>query len=136
MKNKLKNILLIDDDADDNFFHQIIIRDLDITDNIQIATNGIEALELLKRISTPPELIFLDINMPKMNGWEFLEEYDKLPSQYKANEIVAMLTTSQNSADKKKAEQIASLKCFRSKPLTEEMLKGILQDYFCKPCLD
>ncbi len=125
-------ILLIDDDADDNYFHQIIIQEMNITDNIQVATNGLEALDLLKKIETPPELIFLDINMPKMNGWEFLKEYDKLPANHKSNAIVAMLTTSQNADDKKNAEKFSCVKCFYSKPLTANILMGIIRDYFSK----
>ena len=132
MKKKLNCILLIDDDADDNYFHQIIIRDMNITDDVQLVTNGLEALDFLKNAETAPELIFLDINMPKMNGWEFLEQYAKLPADHKANTVVAMLTTSQNPDDKKKAEQFSCVRFFQSKPLTEKVLKGIINDYFQK----
>jgi len=132
MKKKLNCILLIDDDDDDNYFHQIIIRDMNITDDVKLVTNGLEALDFLKNVETPPELIFLDINMPKMNGWEFLEEYNKLPADHKANTIIAMFSTSQNTDDKKKAEQFSNVKCFQSKPLTEKILEGIIDDYFQK----
>ena len=130
MRKKLKSILLVDDDEDDNFYHQMVIEDMNITENIQVARNGIQALELLNdEENTPPELIFLDINMPRMNGWEFLEEYTQLEMSKKAK-VVAMLTTSQNPLDLKKAEQFASVKCFNSKPLTEKMLESIFDDYF------
>ncbi len=129
MKKKINSILLIDDDEDDNYFHQLILSEMNVTDNIQIAKNGVEALEILKKYETPPELIFLDINMPKMNGWEFLEEYAKLPSDHKAKAIVAMLTTSQNPADKTKAKDY-SIESFYSKPLTPGMLTEILNNYF------
>ncbi len=130
MMRKLTSILLIDDDADDNYFHQIILEEMNVTENIQIASNGLEALAILKRNEIPPELIILDINMPKMNGWEFLEEYAKLPEGNKAKAIVAMLTTSQNAADKTRAKQYSCINTFYSKPLTSEMLSDILSNYF------
>ena len=79
LKKKLNCILLIDDDSDDNEYHEIILRKLAITEKIDIAINGVEAIKYLKtKDRVPPELIFLDINMPKMNGWEFLEEYKNI----------------------------------------------------------
>ena len=79
MKKKLNCILLVDDDPDDNFYHQIIINEMNIVNHIDIAINGIEAITYLKKENQiPPEIIFLDINMPKMNGWEFLEQYKHL----------------------------------------------------------
>ena len=75
MRKKLECILLIDDDDEDNFYHKIVIERMNITKRIEVAYNGLEALEFLQKESQIiPELIFLDINMPKMNGWEFLEK--------------------------------------------------------------
>ena len=137
MNKKLKSILLVDDDADDNFFHQMVIEDMNITENIHIARNGIEALEFLNDENNPtPDIIFLDINMPRMNGWEFLEAYNKLEMSKKANVVVAILTTSQNPADIKKAEQFASVKCFNSKSLTEKMMRRIFDDYLSEHGMD
>src|ERR1700741_4670028 len=97
MKKKLECILLVDDDHEDNFFHKLVIERMDITKKIEVAKNGIEALEYLKADHhVIPELIFLDINMPKMNGWEFLEEYQHLSPERKARITIMMLTTSAN----------------------------------------
>lgn len=131
MKKKLNCIFLVDDDSEDNYFHQIVIREMNITDTIEIAQNGLEALAFLtKPNQVAPQLIFLDINMPKMNGWEFLEAYVKLSSDQKAKVIVVMLTTSINPADRKRAEQFPEIASFCSKPLTEKMMVEILEKNF------
>ena len=84
--------MLIDDNFHDNFFHQLAINELDIANKIQLATDGYEALEMLeKKNACIPELIFLDINMPRMNGWEFLEEYKKIAESRQTKIIIIML---------------------------------------------
>lgn len=135
MKKKLNCILLVDDDPDDNFFHQRIITKMDITNAIEVAKNGIEALEYLRKENQViPELIFLDINMPKMNGWEFLLEYKDLDLSQKARITIMMLTTSANPDDIKRANEIEDVTGIKTKPLSVEMLNEILamhfQDYF------
>jgi len=131
MKNKLNCIMLIDDDDDDNYFHQIIIDKMNITKHIEVALNGEEALNYLKKENkTHPEIIFLDINMPKMNGWEFMEIYKELRTDQKANVVVMMLTTSENPEDRKRAELYHEIIGFNSKPLTEELLAEILVKHF------
>jgi len=131
MKKKLNCILLVDDDAEDNYFHQIVINDMNITERIEVALNGVEALNFLKKENqTHPDIIFLDINMPKMNGWEFLKAYKELKADQKAKVVIAMLTTSINPSDKERAEQFPDIIGFNSKPLTEEMISEILERYF------
>lgn len=131
MRKKLNCILLIDDNDADNHYHQIIIEQMNITESVQIAEDGLEALAFLKKENqVAPELIFLDINMPKMNGWEFLDEYKNLDAQQKAEIVIVMLTTSANPDDIKRAETIAEVNGFKVKPLTEEMLNEILEKHF------
>jgi CheY-like chemotaxis protein len=133
MKKKLNCILLIDDDAEDNHFHQMVINEMNITEHVEIALNGVEALNFLKKENqTHPDIIFLDINMPKMNGWEFMEAYKELRADQKAKIVVIMLTTSENPKDKKRAEEFSDIFGFNSKPLTEEMINGILERNFQK----
>jgi len=130
MKKKFKSILLIDDNAADNRYNQIILEEMNIVDKIEIAENGLEALKMLENPDQPqPELILLDINMPKMNGWEFLEAYKKLDKDEKNKKIVMILTTSMNPEDKAKADQSQRVSEFNIKPLTPEMLKNILSKY-------
>jgi len=131
MKKKLDCILLVDDNSDDNFFHKIILNKMDIVNRIDVVINGLEALAYLKRENqTPPELIFLDINMPKMNGWEFLEQYKHLDVKQKARVVIMILTTSANPDDIKKAKEIEEVTGFETKPLTKEMMVEILNQHF------
>jgi CheY-like chemotaxis protein len=131
MKTKLNCILLVDDDDDDNYFHQIIINEMNIVNKIDVVMNGIEALAYLKKENQmPPEIIFLDINMPKMNGWEFLDQYQHLSTEQKAKGLIVILTTSANPDDLKKAKELQDVTGFTTKPLTKEMLKELLQQHF------
>lgn len=131
MKRKLNCILLVDDDPDDNAYHQIIINEMEIVNNIEIAKNGLEALAFLKKENQlPPEIIFLDINMPKMNGWEFLDRYKHFHKEQKARVVIMILTTSANPDDIKRAKEIEDVTGFETKPLTKEMLTELLNKHF------
>ena len=130
IKKKLSCILLVDDDYEDNVFHKLIISRMQIAESVEEANDGLEALDNLKKRQTPPELIFLDINMPRMNGWEFLEEYKDLDMEQKAKTIIMMLSTSSNPDEIKKAREIAEVSGFKTKPLSMEMLVDILENFF------
>ena len=131
LRKKLDCILLVDDDPDDNLFHDIIIREMDIVHHIAMAMNGLDALSYLESAhGLPPDLIFLDINMPRMNGWEFLEAYEKLDPGKKAKTLIMMLTTSANPDDLRRAQEMETVTGFQTKPLSREMLTDILREHF------
>ncbi|CAN5252533.1 response regulator [soil metagenome] len=131
MRKKLNSILLVDDDPDDNYFHQIIINEMEIAHQIDTVTNGIEAIAYLKNENhLPPDLIFLDLNMPKMNGWEFLEKYRDLDAERKAKVLIVILTTSANPDAIKRAKEIKEVTGFETKPLSKKLLNEILQQHF------
>lgn len=142
MKTKLNCVLLIDDDEATNFINQMVIKRAGITDTIEVALNGREALEFLtnsgkheKETEHPfpqPMLILLDINMPVMDGWEFLEAYHKLPESQKAEIVIVMLTTSLNPDDTQRAAEISEISGFRSKPLTIELVEDIMRKHFSR----
>tara|TARA_R110002050_G_scaffold67407_1_gene145863 strand:+ start:1414 stop:1839 length:426 start_codon:yes stop_codon:yes gene_type:complete len=133
-KTKLNTILLIDDDNATNFLHKFVINKTACTENIVVVENGQEALEYLQskenKPTPQPNIIFLDINMPIMNGWKFLEEYEKLNTNKKDDIILIMLTTSLNPDDLKKAQSFSAVKGYRNKPLTVEIIEEIVEEYF------
>ena len=77
-----------------------------------------------------PDLIFLDINMPAMDGWEFLDRYRELPREKKADTVLIMLTTSLNPDDEKRTLAIPEVSGFEHKPLNQIRLESLLQKYF------
>lgn len=131
MKKKLRCIMLIDDNKADNHYHRIIIEDMFIAHQTEVALDGVEALKYLDSENhCLPELIFLDINMPKMNGWEFLEAYREISTRKSFQSVIVILTTSQNPEDEKKSKSYPEVACYRTKPLSEEMLNEILEKFF------
>ena len=131
MRKRLDSILLVDDDEDDNYYHQIIIEKMNIVRQVDTAMNGIEAIAYLKNENiNPPDLIFLDLNMPKMNGWEFLEAYKNLNLSQKAKVLIIILTTSANPDHIRRAKEIQEVTGFETKPLSKEILTEILEEHF------
>lgn len=135
---KVNCILLVDDNPGDNTYHKIIITEANICNHIQIVTSGKEALDYINKAGEPnqaeffpkPDLIFLDINMPGMNGFDFLEEYKKIDEKLKSKVLIIMLTTSLNPDDKTKAMRYKEVKEFQNKPLTVEILHEIVEKNF------
>ena len=135
MKSKLNCVLLVDDDEPTNFFNKMILEEFNCAENIEVADSGQDALNYLENAvdendTSSPDLIFLDINMPAMNGWDFLERYSNLDKKHKANVVIVMLTTSLNPDDCAKANSIPDVSGFETKPLTAEKLQAILKKYF------
>lgn len=132
MSKIVKCIMLIDDNKVDNFFHQRVIKKYDASIQVIIKESGEEALAYLTGSrEEDPDIIFLDINMPGMNGWEFIEAYKKLDSEIHNSNIVVMLTTSGNPDDQSIASTYGMISEFRTKPLTIPMLEEVISK-ICK----
>jgi CheY-like chemotaxis protein len=123
--------MLIDDNPDDNFFHEREIKKGDSENVVLTKNSGTDALEYLKAKKDPhADLIFLDINMPCMNGWEFLERYSHLDKALQSRAVIIMLTTSDNSDDVEKARTWSFISDYITKPLTKEIMAEIRTKYF------
>jgi CheY-like chemotaxis protein len=134
---KVNCILLVDDNEADNYYHSFVIRDCDACNQIKTALSGEEALIYITRTIDSaleskypiPDFIFLDINMPRMNGFEFLDELKKKNENLLRKIIIIMLTSSTDPNEEVRALNTGVVKEFINKPLETEMLNELLQKY-------
>jgi CheY-like chemotaxis protein len=128
-----KNILLIDDDKIFNFLSEKTISSLGLANEIHFAANGRQALELLERSRTgdiqKPDIIFLDLNMPIMNGYEFFEAFLAMDLPKKHLITIVILTSSADPADLQKAKELG-IKYYFNKPLSKEEIKKLIVQEF------
>ena len=128
-KAKYPTVMLVDDSEIDNFINQKMIEGTNFSDRIYVHTSSKSALEFLanfERAHLPedliPEIIFLDINMPIMDGFQFAEEFQKTcPKIYDKIKIV-FLTSSLNPVDQKRAIAVRGVYSFLNKPLAKDHL--------------
>jgi len=125
----MKHILLIDDNTIDNYINKVIISKAKIAHLITTKNSGLEALAFLTSLHASgksfPEIIFLDLQMPEMDGFQFLDQYTKFSEEAKKNSTIYMLTSSNNPEDVKKAGDCLSIKNFFNKPLSSELVAQI-----------
>lgn len=134
MKKKAMCIMLVDDDKNDNFFHEREIKKTNIETIVIVEESGTGALKYLKSMidkkKIEPALIFLDINMPGMSGWEFLEEYKNLDKEIQSKVMIIMLTTSDRPENIERAKSNEFVSDYITKPLTKEKMEDIKDKYF------
>ena len=134
-KKMIKTVLLIDDDHPTNFLHTRTIRKSGRVEKVISVHSAEEGLAYLNTKNQEddfpkPDMIFLDINMPGMNGWEFLQAYEQLPLEKRGDIVVVMLTTSLNPDDLDKAKTIAVVNDFQYKPLSVERIDELIEKHF------
>ncbi|SMD10665.1 response regulator [Pedobacter nyackensis] len=131
-------VLLVDDDISTNFIHRRIVENAKIDVNVKEITSAKEALDYLtysgkyegQEDAPKAGIVFLDINMPGMNGWDFIAEYKKLDEKHKARIVVVMLTTSLNPDDEQHAAMVEEIATYLHKPLNIGAFAEIASKYF------
>lgn len=124
--SRYSTVMLVDDNSMDNFINKRLMESCGFSQNIITCQSGKEALGYLEKNSTAlPDLIFLDINMPEMDGFTFLDEYEKLQSNVHQHCKVIMLSTSESFKDLNRANKNKFVRKFLNKPLMPEALMVI-----------
>ena len=117
--------MLVDDDTSFNFLNRIILNTSGVKCEIDECLDGMAALEYAKSAEQCPDVILLDINMPIMDGFEFLEEFEK---RYKCRDHtkVFVLTSSNQDEDREKALKFSCVKGYFDKPLSAKHVMEIV----------
>lgn len=115
--------MIIDDNEADQFLTKLIVEEFDSNIESLQAYDGQEALDILSKLPKQPSVILLDINMPRMDGHEFLHEYTQWTEQ---TAVVVMLTSSDQEQDKEKSLSYKCVKQYITKPLKPTALETIL----------
>ena len=129
---KFNDVFIVDDDKIFHFIIKKLLTSNNININPSYFLNGLEALDGLKnKLNTgenQPDLILLDINMPVLDGWQFLEEFKKLKNQLKKEITIYIISSSDNKSDLDKAEVFSNeIQNYYLKPISVDEIKSIFQ---------
>ena len=119
------NVLLIDDDEDTTFLMDVLFKKSKLVESYVIENNGNKALEHLLTNPDYPDCIFVDLKMPDMNGFEFVQKYELFFNKQNSKTQVFFLSSSALQSDYEKAKSFQSVKEFITKPLNKNKLSNI-----------
>lgn len=127
---KIGSCCIIDDDEFFAYNTKKLMKDIDYCENILWYTDGQEAIDNLVGLlieSIPiPEVILLDLNMPKKDGWAFLEEFEKIPMNQRKNTKIYIVSSFVSPENMIKAKSFKSVESYLVKPLTADSLQNLL----------
>ncbi len=123
--------LLVDDEVISNFVNATMLEQSGLADEIQSVRDAREAIDILKDARSPqsfhPDFILVDLNMPVMNGFEFIEAFQQIPPSEKNAVNIIIVSSSSHPEDLAKAKQLG-IKHYLTKPVTEQSLRSALED--------
>ncbi|EOQ86865.1 response regulator receiver domain protein [Leptospira yanagawae serovar Saopaulo str. Sao Paulo = ATCC 700523] len=130
MMNQVPKVFLIEDDLVTTFLIKTLMEKFSFASEICTFANGADALDALHKSQNFPDFLFLDLNMPIMDGWQFLEAMQNSP--HLSNIPTYILTSSIDPNDKSKSESFANVKGYLTKPLVLKDLEAIQTSYHSK----
>ena len=126
-KIAIKTAMIVDDSQADQLLYSMVLERSPSVENILTFSYAEDALAFLKKADRDPvDVIFLDINMPRMNGFEFLEAAHQECDDGFTRAVIVMLTTSLDPDDRKRAESYDVVKEFINKPLNDEHVEHVI----------
>lgn len=132
--NTYTKVFIVDDNEDDLFFAQIGVERCGQPAELTKFVRAEDALALLSSgVVDSPTLVLLDINMPVMSGFDFLDDFEKLPQAHRANVTVVMLTSSIDQTDRQRAFSYPSVKDYVRKPIERSKLASLIQQLQAVP---
>lgn len=129
---KIDTFCIVDDDDIYQLTTSILLKKTELVNKVIVFSNGLEAIDFLKEeidnIENIPDILLLDINMPKMDGWEFLEAYLLIKSTLPKSVVIYMVSSSVDERDLKKAKSISSLSGYIVKPISNQNIVDIINE--------
>ncbi|MET4107936.1 response regulator [Hymenobacter sp. UYP22] len=135
MTKKLRNVVLVDDNETTCFLNNRLLNRLEVAEQVLTYSKAEQAYQELwgshkeQPTAEMPDLVFVDLKMPGMDGFEFLKLYSALPEDVRRRTVLAVLTTSMHAADTARVAQYEGVE-YLAKPLTEEKMQKLLHKRF------
>lgn len=130
---KIETVCIIDDDPIFIYGTKRLMAEVDFCENVLVFENGQDAVDGLNSITASgeklPSFIFLDLNMPIMNGWEFLEDFVKIPNHNRNKVTIYIISSSVDPRDLERIKTYKVVNNYILKPISTEDLRSVLEGY-------